>query len=479
MSIEDASPRPEAEDPWLPEPEELPNTPWYEEKSSGLRSSDVPFIREKGGMSDEFEVVIPGPEERAHRPPRGFHSFYINQLEMGLQFPLPRFIAELCQHIRISPSQLFPNSYNFLLSLAILLRYNNLPLVPYGNPSSHKGWMSRFFFVKRTVWKRDPWKCDMSWRDNINTLTPRTPDRSPNLASFLEVMRGKSYSAPELIREDLLCTFGFSKRGVELVGDLDGRMNRAELETRHEKRAKKKASSTSGSRRKETPKTTREPTPSKNVSEEVPDRPPVITITGESPSGRGSERVPPFDPSKDSLVASPSTVMATRYICNMAPVRYLQVLAGAGDVEVVGHFAANIASAIAWGGEVVKRLTRARRTVRASRQQFDEAMGQHAEVVARLEELEALRARQERVAKAQVEALEIELKAEKEAREALEAELREAANGYPEEEHPASFLDVQQALAEMGDDEEEVEEEELEEQEEGEIGGNAGDNPPS
>ncbi|KZV36525.1 hypothetical protein F511_44490 [Dorcoceras hygrometricum] len=137
-------------------------------------------------MSDEFEVVIPGPEERAHRPPRGFHSFYINQLEMGLRFPLPRFIAELCQHIRISPSQLAPNSYSFLLSLAILLRYNNLPLVPYvliqlvkikrlgpkkfylshkgdhafikGNPSSQNLPVK----IKRAVRNRDPWKCDMS-----------------------------------------------------------------------------------------------------------------------------------------------------------------------------------------------------------------------------------------------------------------------------------------------------------------------------
>ncbi|KZV35407.1 hypothetical protein F511_27910 [Dorcoceras hygrometricum] len=143
-------------------------------------------------MFYKFEVVLPSPDERAHRPPQGFHSFYINQLEMGLRFPFPRFIAELCHHIKISPKHLAPNSYSFLLSLAILLRYHNLPLVPYvlmqlikvkrlgprkfylshkgdhalikGNPSSHKGWMSRFFFVKRVERKQDPWKCDMSWR---------------------------------------------------------------------------------------------------------------------------------------------------------------------------------------------------------------------------------------------------------------------------------------------------------------------------
>ncbi|KZV54490.1 hypothetical protein F511_27158 [Dorcoceras hygrometricum] len=177
-------------------------------------------------MFDKFEVVLPGPKERAHRPPRGFHTFYINQPEMGLRFPLPRSIASLCQHIKISPSQLAPNSYSFLLALTVLLSYYNIPLILYvlmqlvqvkrlgpgkfypshkgdhafikGNPSSHKGWMSRFFFVKRVGKKRDPWMCDMSWRDNIYTLTPSTPERSSNLASFLEAMHEQSYNAPEL-----------------------------------------------------------------------------------------------------------------------------------------------------------------------------------------------------------------------------------------------------------------------------------------
>ncbi|KZV51345.1 hypothetical protein F511_14129 [Dorcoceras hygrometricum] len=204
-SLDIVPPSPETKEPWLPDQAELGSSkpPWYEEKSSNLRSSDISFIKEKGGMFDKFEVILPGPDERAHRPPRGSHTFYINQLEMGLRFPLPRFIASLCQHIKISPSQLAPNSYSFLLALATLLRYHNLPLIPYvlmklvqikrlgprkfylshkgdhafikGNPSSHKGWMSQFFFVKRVGKKRDPWKCYMYWRDNMYTFTPKPP----------------------------------------------------------------------------------------------------------------------------------------------------------------------------------------------------------------------------------------------------------------------------------------------------------------
>ncbi|KZV40726.1 hypothetical protein F511_22927 [Dorcoceras hygrometricum] len=48
------------------------------------------------------------------------------------------------------------------------------------------------------------------------------------------------------------------------------------------------------------------------------------------------------------------------------------------------------------------------------------------------------------------------------------------ANGYSEEEHPASFLDLQEALAKLYNEEEEEEGE----QEEGEVGDDAEDNPP-
>ncbi|KZV55902.1 hypothetical protein F511_22769 [Dorcoceras hygrometricum] len=244
-SIDSASPISQAGEPWLPEPEELPTTPWYEEKASTLRLSDIPIIKDKGGMMGKFEVVIPHPDERAHRPPQGFHTFYMNQIEMGLRFPIPRFIAAFCRHISLSPSQLAPNSYRFLLALAVLLSYHGLPLIPYvlmqlvqikrlgpgkfylshkgehsfikGNPSSHKGWMSRFFYAKCDV-MRDPWRCEMHWRDSAVTIVPRTPDRAPSLTPFLEAMDGKSYSAPELIREDLLCFYKFSRKGVELVG---------------------------------------------------------------------------------------------------------------------------------------------------------------------------------------------------------------------------------------------------------------------
>ncbi|KZV20494.1 hypothetical protein F511_34751 [Dorcoceras hygrometricum] len=58
--------------------------PWYEVKASSLQESDKAIIKDLSGMSDQYEILIPLPEDRAHLPPEGYHTFYLNHLEMGL-----------------------------------------------------------------------------------------------------------------------------------------------------------------------------------------------------------------------------------------------------------------------------------------------------------------------------------------------------------------------------------------------------------
>ncbi|KZV46554.1 hypothetical protein F511_42538 [Dorcoceras hygrometricum] len=433
------------------------------------------------------------------------------------------------------------------------LHYHNLPLVPYvlmqlvqikrlgpgkfylshkgdhfikGNPSFHKGWMSRFFFVRRVAKKRDPWKCEMHWRDNMYTLTPRTPDRSPNLAYFLDAMRGKSIMLPSLSRNissaSLVLAGGGRTNGQGGDAEDDGGGGRGRLlgrcrapkkgpkkrrastqpkkEARREKKKKEEAS-TSGSRPERIPEEGRAPTPSKRTPEDGPKFTPIITIAeASSPKKKGPGRVPPLDYTEDSLVASPSGVVATRYICNMAPDRDIDLLMRADDSEAVSHFATQITSAMAGGGEVVRRLTRVHRAVTTTRRSFDEAMGQHDELVARLEELEALRSELD-AALAKKTSIEVELEETKAHAEeevgCLKSEVIHVwdrskeeflqssefdtlctnkslryfkdsfagcldqfrANDYSEEEHRASFLDAKKALMKIPDEEAEEEEE--------------------
>ncbi|KZV34604.1 hypothetical protein F511_19446 [Dorcoceras hygrometricum] len=174
---------------------------WYEIKASTLRESDIPLIRDKGWISKLFEVVVPRVEARAHRPPVGFHTFYVNQIE----------------RVSVQIKRLGPGKF-----------YISNQCVG-GNPSSHKGWMSRYFFIKRISSRENPWNCDMSWRDNARTQPPPIPEHSPDLSQLLEVTREKCFDAQSLIEEDLLCHFNFSPKRVRLVGDLDDRMSKAEM----------------------------------------------------------------------------------------------------------------------------------------------------------------------------------------------------------------------------------------------------------
>ncbi|KZV49826.1 putative polygalacturonase-like [Dorcoceras hygrometricum] len=64
-SLDSVPSSPEAREPMLPDQAELDTSspPWYKEKTSNLRLSDISLIKEKGGMLDKFEVVLPCPDE--------------------------------------------------------------------------------------------------------------------------------------------------------------------------------------------------------------------------------------------------------------------------------------------------------------------------------------------------------------------------------------------------------------------------------
>ncbi|KZV34258.1 hypothetical protein F511_21743 [Dorcoceras hygrometricum] len=70
----------------LPDEAELASSgrPWCKIKTSTLKKSDIPMIKDKGGMTDSFEVVIPEMGDRAHRLPTGFHTFSLTNSTVGL-----------------------------------------------------------------------------------------------------------------------------------------------------------------------------------------------------------------------------------------------------------------------------------------------------------------------------------------------------------------------------------------------------------
>ncbi|KZV57225.1 hypothetical protein F511_07866 [Dorcoceras hygrometricum] len=526
---------------------------WYEIKASTLKESDISYVKDKAGITSLYEVI-----------------------DRGLRFPLPTFIASLCHYIGVSPSQLEPNSYSSLLSLGILLKFHGIPLSTYvlmqlvtikrlgpgkfyisnkkefgfvgGNPSSHKGWMSRYFFIRRISGRGNFWGCDMSWRDNAHTSPPSPPEQKPNLTKFLEAMRGKCFNAQQLIEEDLLCFFNFSGKKARLIGNLGDRMDKAAmLEALKERRSKTKSggASSSGAQNKEEissgapSKEKREASPEKkerrkkrrhekrdtgSTQEPIPE----VTIlepedtTNEGPKRKSSEE--PYtllDASKISFVSNPSGSASLDFIRHMVPDQDFDQLKRTPDLEVFESAGLHFMQSLAWFGEAASRFSKAHAEVVKTKRSYDGVLGRHEVLLKQLEEIqtkenvekESLTAELEsaraeaQTYKAKVQSLEIQVQsldarahcAEEESKLrlieveklqeeranswALEKEkflkskdfdslcLNKAvmyfdkgfegclaqfrANGFSEEEYPASFLNVEQALADMPEDKEE------------------------
>ncbi|KZV41924.1 hypothetical protein F511_29152 [Dorcoceras hygrometricum] len=419
---------------------------WYEIKSSTLRESDLVSVRDKARLNELYEVVIPNVHARAHS----------NSIPSTKQFG---FIG--------------------------------------GNPSSHKGWMSRYFFVKRLSGQENPWNCNMSWRDDAYTLPPPTPEQKPDLAKFLEA-----------------------------VGDRYNRMDRAAmLEALKERKSKTKsggASSSSAQNKEETSsgalgKDKRKASPEKKERRRK-------RRHEERGTGSTQESIPEvmINEPEDTTNKGPEQSSASLdFIRHLVPDQDFDQLKRTPDLEVFETAGLHFMQSLAWFGEAASRFSKARAEVIKTKRSYDGVLGRHEALLKQLEEIqtkesvekESLSAELEsaraeaQTYKAQAQSLvtqvqsldtraqcaeeesklrlaEVEKLQEERANSwALEKEkflkskdfdslcLKKAvmyfdkgfegylaqfrANGFSEEEYPAPFLDVEQALADMPEDQEE------------------------
>ncbi|KZV26652.1 hypothetical protein F511_15817 [Dorcoceras hygrometricum] len=469
---------------------------WYEIKASTLRQSDISYVKDKAGITSLYEVVIPHIHARAHRPPAGFHTFYINQIDRGLRFPLPTFIASLCHYIGVSPSQLAPNSYSSLLSLGILLKFHGIPLSTYvlmqlvtikrlgpgkfyisnkkdfgfigGNPSSHKGWMSSgkkarligdlgtTFFILSSP----------HTRSNLLTCILLFAGDRMDKAAILEALKERKTKA----KSGGASSSGAPSREATSSGVPSKEKRKASPEKKERCRKRRHEERGTGS--------TQESIPEVEITEPV-------GATNKGPEPKPTEE--PYsllDLSTLSFVSKPS-------------------------------------GALAWFGEAASRFSKAHAEVIKTKRSYDGVLGRHEVLLKQLEEIqtkenaekESLTAELElaraeaQTYKAKAQSLETQVQsldaraqcAEEESKLrlaeveklqeeranswALEKEkflkskdfdslcLKKAvmyfdkgfegclaqfrANGFSEEEYPTSFLDVEQALADMPEDQEE------------------------
>ncbi|THU57638.1 hypothetical protein C4D60_Mb03t05640 [Musa balbisiana] len=99
---------------------------WPHDLDSVVSGSLLETLRERYCIPEEFVLVAPDPGQRVYDPiPRGF-ALTLDALEAGLRLPLHPVIVSCLSLWRISPSQVAPNSWRYLVAFLGECYYANI-----------------------------------------------------------------------------------------------------------------------------------------------------------------------------------------------------------------------------------------------------------------------------------------------------------------------------------------------------------------
>ena len=167
---------------------------WPHDIDSTVNEPLLEGLRERYCIPGDHTLGIPEPGQRAYDPiPKGF-ALSLDALEAGLRFPLHPFIVSCLSFWRVSPSQVTPNSWRYLVVFLGECHYAHITptlslfLSCYrfckgsggyfltarsgfrvgGAPSNNKGWKGRFFYVSRT----QDWGFGVRWSARVIDNTP-------------------------------------------------------------------------------------------------------------------------------------------------------------------------------------------------------------------------------------------------------------------------------------------------------------------
>ncbi|KZV18393.1 protein UPSTREAM OF FLC-like [Dorcoceras hygrometricum] len=349
-------------------------------------------------------------------------------------------------------------------------------------------------FAKKTEQKspseRIAWYCDMSWAEKPTKRVLPPPAQEYNPIPFIKDACTKCFNARDLIREDLLCHFGFSRKGVAVEGDLAERIMKSYLLEAYKKHESEASRGSIPRTEERANSTSKEPV---NLSLEEPVNPPPAEPTKEKrrKSSSGGDKHPKKkktsssaevnteagasqpDVEVSSFIAQPVTSTIVAFFHHFIPPLDAPVVNSASDKKVTEALTSNFLQALIWGGELSRRVTKAREVANSSKRSLNDVMAKHDKLMKEIEDVrgafdaekksleqkltssEASVIRlQEEMKKAGEEAEEKIKRAQEEAEASWEKRKADFLkdNGYSEAEHPFSFLDVLKSLEALPDD---------------------------
>ncbi|CAL9075516.1 unnamed protein product [Musa acuminata var. zebrina] len=158
---------------------------WPHDLDSNVSESSLGCLRGRYGIPEEFSLIVPEPGQQAYDPiPRGF-ALTLDAFEAGLRLPLHPVISSCVLWWRISPSQMAPNSWRYLVAFLGECHYADINpsrslflscfrlskgsggyylsarpgFRDSGAPSNNKGRKERFFYVSHP----EDWCFGLRW----------------------------------------------------------------------------------------------------------------------------------------------------------------------------------------------------------------------------------------------------------------------------------------------------------------------------
>ncbi|KZV57825.1 putative disease resistance protein [Dorcoceras hygrometricum] len=207
-----------------------------------------------------------------------------------------------------------------------------------------------------------------------------------------------------------------------------------------------------------------------------------------------------LDASKISFVSKPSGSASLDFIHHLVPDKDFDQLERTPDLEVFEIVGLHFMQSLAWFGEAASRFSKARAEVIKTKRSYDGVLGRHEALLKQLEEIQTKESVEKESLSAELESARAEAQTYKAQAQSLETQVEKRsrgkanswalekekflqskdferlclkkavmyfdkgfegclaqfrANGFSEEEYPAPFLDVEQALADMPEDQEE------------------------
>ncbi|KAL5767640.1 hypothetical protein ACOSP7_014235 [Xanthoceras sorbifolium] len=122
-------------------------------------------------------VLIPRASDSPTHPPLGYVAISSHHLLAGLRFPLPRFLIKVLNLLQLTPIQLTPNVYTWLLSFYLIFRRKRI-----GSPTDNI--IRHYFHMKKCpLNKKLPGK---TRHDKIYYLPVRSSDYRALLQSDIK-----------------------------------------------------------------------------------------------------------------------------------------------------------------------------------------------------------------------------------------------------------------------------------------------------